>query len=57
MTVVSMIVARWRAETFTDTPIPDVDTLLRFCFEQFGSTPSVSQALAVRKTLLALRGQ
>ena len=57
MTVVSMIVARWRAESFTDTPIPDVDALLRFCDEQFGSTPSVSQAVAVRRTLLALRNQ
>lgn len=55
MTVITMIVARWRAEAATDTPIPDVNTLVRFCFEQFGNTPSFSQAVAVRRTLLALR--
>ena len=55
MTVINMIVARWLAEHATDTPIPDVDALVCFCFDHFGNTPSTSQAVAVRRTLLALR--
>jgi hypothetical protein len=56
MTIVSMIVARWLAEHTDDAPVPDVDGMLRFCHDQFGSVPSQAQAIAARNALLAVRG-
>ena len=44
------------AEHTDDALVPDVDGMLRFCHDQFGSVPSLAQAIDVRRALLALRG-